>query len=172
MPLPAYTLAVHLDALANLFGSTSLDSRQMDHVRSMAEAALIPYIGDLSQHFYCAGWLIDFEYILWGAHRDRTKTIGLVGLHLSDEEHFALRVLTRLSGKWAYRNEETSDVELIAHAEWVPLFDAHQEKLRKWLKAYHAKMDACAADGGHDWAPHMLGGRICGCGAEERAGAS
>jgi len=157
-------LAAHLRELASM----DLTQEARDHLRRMALLMFEPYMSELSEEYWAAGWVLDLEYLLF---QELNKTGSEPGL-LTPEEKHTLRLLADLSGCWllTYDSDSNETPARIA----IPLSEWQGRHYAPWAEALAARnaerdaaIAACEADGGHDWAPTLFGGRVCACGAYE-----
>lgn len=133
----------------------------------MARVALPVYMSDLSEQYYFAGWLIDWEYTCWDALVNPTAHVGIPGAPFSDEERDTLDALWRACNEWPVPQRFDGSPETISMSEWGLRYRAWREKQDELLAALNAAIADCYADGGHNWAPTIFQGRYCACGASE-----
>jgi hypothetical protein len=84
---------------------------------------LSAYMSELSEHYYCAGWLNDLEYTLWAMICGDSKSFGLG--HVREAELAELTRLALQCGGWIYFDDETWET-------YIPLAE--------WMRRYRDKM--------------------------------
>ncbi len=115
--------------VAALLADAALRQRVLDRlgVQGDLRKVLADYMSDLSEAYWCAGWLEGWEYTLWGwLQRDDLGT---------SEERARLRTLYEACGGWVVFREEASmpdpatepnaidsDRTFVPAAEWETLF--------------------------------------------------
>jgi len=75
-------------------------------------------MSDLSEDYFCAGWLIGCEYALW-ADLTGTEVCGERGWGLSEEEKEELRVAHELARGWIIWSDEVRGQVYLPTAEWL-----------------------------------------------------
>jgi len=86
---------------------------------SDAALELREYMSELSEDYYCAGWLNNLEYSLWSMMTDGPGKWGLG--HFKWEEVHALIFLSHESGGWWRWNDTHGDCEFLTMSEWRDL---------------------------------------------------
>ncbi len=87
------------------------------------QRALAEYMSDLSEDAYCAGWLVDLEYLLWEEVLGRR---GKYRFPCSQEEVARLRELSEECGGWIVFEKKTWET-------WLPLAE-WEKRFAKWEK--------------------------------------
>jgi len=75
-------------------------------------------MSDLSEDYFCAGWLIGCEYALW-ADLTGSKVHGEAAWGISVEEKEELRVAHELAGGWIMWPQDTPDRTYLTTEEWL-----------------------------------------------------
>jgi hypothetical protein len=75
-------------------------------------------MGDLSEDYFCAGWLTGCEYALW-ADLTGAEVKGQKGWGISVEEKEELRVAHELAGGWIVWSNEVQDRAYLPTDEWL-----------------------------------------------------
>ena len=68
------------------------------------QEALRDYMSELSEDYYCAGWLVDLEYVLWDVLEGNKNAFA--GGELKDEEIQKLRDLSAKCEGWIYWDDD------------------------------------------------------------------
>jgi hypothetical protein len=87
---------------------------------SKEAAELRDYMSELSEDYYCAGWLIDLEYSLW--HAIEAGTGDFNGFRLTEEEVKNLKTLSATCAGWIVWNDESAQETFVPLAEWEKLY--------------------------------------------------
>jgi hypothetical protein len=75
-------------------------------------------MSDISQEYYCAGWLGGLEYYLWDAITNGvTETF-----RLADERKKALLTLSKKCKGWVVYNDKSYNREFVSLKRWNQLF--------------------------------------------------
>lgn len=115
-------------------------------------------VSDISEDFYCAGWLVDAEFAVWrmiqqgggwgmGAAGDIPETLG------------ALRSLACSTGHWVrWDSDAEPPTQPIPLSEWEPLYDEWNARIKLAQRKYEDGRCAepcpnnmpCQLDRGHE----------------------
>jgi hypothetical protein len=79
-----------------------------------AQRTLAEYMSELSEEFFCAGWLVDLEYALWDAVRNGRGQYGWQ--YLDATQISRLRELSHQCGGWIVFDDAQE-------RKWFPLRD-------------------------------------------------
>lgn len=105
----------------------------------VAAKALGEAMSNISEECYCAGWMSGLEFSLW---EFLTSGPGKWGMGKVDAGDLAtLRALSEKCGGWIVWREDVGQV-FVPLANWLPMFDAEQERAKAWLAAYEANQAA------------------------------
>lgn len=89
-----------------------------------AQRELADYMSDLSEEHYCAGWLNDLEFALWGFVVDGPGMFGV--LRVTPGKIARLIQLSSACGGWiVWRDEDQSETSL-PMTEWLALYAEHE----------------------------------------------
>ena len=159
MSLPAPELVAYLRALLAL----DLPEEANDHLRRMAVAALPGYMRELSEEYWSASWLIDLEYELYYELTQSSPERCI----LTFEELDTLRMLAEIGGCWIVNGPTDDEPQrlMVTREAWEAMYEPWAVQRVLELEQRAARIAACEADGGHDWALDFFGGLICACGA-------
>jgi hypothetical protein len=83
------------------------------------EARLLARLmSDLSEDYFCAGWLDGCEYALWA---DLTGSVSEdeKGWGISEADKEELRVAQQLAGGWIVWSEEKGETEFLPLKDWL-----------------------------------------------------
>lgn len=106
---------------------------------SAAWAAIPRIISDISEDFYCAGWLIDAEFEVWRLMQEG-GTWGMGAASAIPEDLGALRSIAESTGYWV-RWDGNADPSTVP----VPL-DTWREMYATWAEARRLRIDAYRAN--------------------------
>jgi hypothetical protein len=92
-------------------------------------------MSDLSERYFCAGWIHGLEFSLWSA----AQGLGKVKRFISrcDAEH--LRKLSKRAGGWIVWDDSSGHPNVLAGPcflpmeEWLRLYAEHQRKLDRFV---------------------------------------
>src|SRR5262245_28342982 len=123
---------IWMEAISGLIGWPLADRRSPD-LSIPVEAADLPseartcaailarVMGDLSQDYWCASWLVDLEYLLWAAMFGDTSPFTTADIA-------ELRYLSKKCGGWIVWNDEAPWRRFVPLAEWEPMFAAWRDR--------------------------------------------
>lgn len=80
-------------------------------------------MSELSEEYYCAGWLMGLEYALWEAVIGKRSTFGGSPLEKADIDN--LRFFSEKCGGWIYWDDEKGETFAPLDA-WKAAFDASE----------------------------------------------
>jgi hypothetical protein len=83
-----------------------------------AERLLARVMGDLSEEYFCAGWLTDCEYALW-ADLTGQDVAGVQCWNISDEEKKELRLAHEMAGGWIVWSDEDGGRKFLSDEDWL-----------------------------------------------------
>jgi hypothetical protein len=84
---------------------------------------IIPdYISEVSEDYYCAGWLIDIEFMLYKASIGKSRKFGFSTLNKDDTKD--IKYLYQTTSMWAIYED---DAKVIPLDEFKPKFDAWEK---------------------------------------------
>ncbi len=92
-----------------------------------AQRALAEYMSQLSEEFYCAGWLIGLEYALWDAVRSGHGPLGWQ--HLDEMQISRLRDLSHQCDGWIVF-DDTQERKWLPLEEWERRFEDWEKRGR------------------------------------------
>jgi len=75
-------------------------------------------MGDLSEEYFCAGWLTGCEYALWGDLIGR-DVAGVQRWSITDEEKTELRLAHEMAGGWIVWSDEAGDRKFLSDEDWL-----------------------------------------------------
>lgn len=90
-----------------------------------AAKLLLNYMSDLSEGYWCAGWLMDLEYFLWKSVTSSDREFGLATLKQREIDELAK--LSALAGGWWYWSKEHNLGLFITLDEWLKKFEEHEK---------------------------------------------
>jgi hypothetical protein len=82
--------------------------------------ALATYMSDLSEEFWCAGWMRDLEFMLWSAIEGKE---GDASLTLTRRQLATLKSLSNACKGWIVFRRDTQET-FVSMPEWMQLFAA------------------------------------------------
>ena len=92
-----------------------VQSREAAHL--LARAALKRLMEDLSEDYYCAGWLHGWELVCWNQMHSTERTPH-PSMDFTDDEVAELRRLHELSGGWWVWDDAADDLKFVTASEW------------------------------------------------------
>jgi hypothetical protein len=98
-----------------------VDSAQLPAEARTCAAILARVMGDLSQDYWCAGWLIDLEYDLWAAVRGEQNPF-------TTAELAELKYLSHKCGGWIVWHDEKPWRRFVLLPEWERMFESRREQ--------------------------------------------
>ena len=88
-------------------------------------------MSELSEKYWCAGWLIGLEYSLWRAieidHQDH-REFGL-GRIILEHEIEALKLLREMSGGWWVYDHDIGNTKFVTTSEFKEIYERHMAKV-------------------------------------------
>ncbi len=75
-------------------------------------------MSDLSEDYFCAGWMSDCEYALWADLTGR-EVAGVQGWNITDEEKAELRLAHEVAGGWIVWSDEAGGRKFLSDEEWL-----------------------------------------------------
>lgn len=99
------------------------------------QRALADLMSDLSEETYCAGWLVDLEFLLWETVVGRHDSYGR--FPLTEGEIRRLKELSEAGGGWIVFDAATRET-------WVP-FEEWERRFQEWAGT-HAARDGGPSD--------------------------
>lgn len=90
-----------------------------------AAESLRDYMSDLSEEYWCAGWLSDLEYSLWGFVVRGPSDWGLGQIQASEVDK--IKRLSDKCGGWWIWDEEVSREIFVTSSEWDVIFASHSQ---------------------------------------------
>ena len=76
-------------------------------------------MSEISERYWCAGWLGGLEYILWDVVTGKRKGI------CSPDEIDQLKYLSEKSGGWIIWDEQATSERFVPTVEWLRLYQAN-----------------------------------------------
>jgi hypothetical protein len=96
----------------------------------LEEKQLADYMSDLSERSYCAGWMIDLEYVLWDAVVDAPRNYGFPAI--TNEHIDQLKELSDSCGGWIKFDDDKGE-SFIPMDEWLQIYGATRNLLPDWV---------------------------------------
>ena len=75
-------------------------------------------VSDLSEDYWCAGWLSECEYALW-ADVTGTEVLGHKGWSISQADKEELQIAQKLADGWVIWLEEDADPKFLTLTAWL-----------------------------------------------------
>ena len=96
-----------------------------ERLQQYARELLLHRMHDISEDFWCAGWIGGLEYDLWDFVVGKTETYGTyVRSSLDDLDREHLKQLAEDAGGWYYYSFEPGHGEqFIAMDEWLKMYE-------------------------------------------------
>jgi len=79
-------------------------------------------MSEISEEYWCAGWLGGLEYMLWDTVTGKRKDI------CSLEEIEQLKYLSEKCGGWIIWYDQATDERFVPIEEWLRLYEANRHK--------------------------------------------
>lgn len=105
-------------------------ARQIDYqnfyTQSQLQRLLLNYISELSEEYYCAGWLDSIEFQLWDLLQQNYEDIIKVDFwrkRVDKEELQDMRFLAQTTNCWAIWDEEKEEMT-IPLDQWIPKYES------------------------------------------------
>jgi len=99
----------------------SLDETMREALRDYLRRLM----SDLSEDYYCAGWLTGLEFTLWQAATDGPIPFGFGVIPAAT--CLQLARLAELCGGWWRWSDDAKDEVFIPMEEWLPIYRRHAE---------------------------------------------
>lgn len=77
-------------------------------------------MSDISEKAYCAGWMMNLEYVLWGALMNGERLYGLYFITQANIDE--LTRLAKQSNCWIYFDNNTEETA-ISFEQWSRIFN-------------------------------------------------
>lgn len=90
-----------------------------------AAALLRMQMSEISEEYYCAGWLHDLESTLWPMLSGGDRSFGLA--EVSESEVAELRRLSEKAGGW-WRWDEEDGETFVTLKEWLEILSRHKQE--------------------------------------------
>lgn len=87
------------------------------------QKVLADTMSEISEEFYCAGWLIGLEYMLWEICTGGSREFGMGTLEETTVER--LKSLAEACGGWIFWSEEVNGEAWIPFSEWTKKYEEH-----------------------------------------------
>ncbi len=101
-----------------------------DSIRRSLRKRLLSLMREISQEYFCAGWMIGLEYELWRAVlRYPQPSEALLGF-IEQEEVAELKDLAEELQEWVFRGDDDAREKLIPLADWQRIFADHETAAR------------------------------------------
>ena len=94
-----------------------------DELRAYRIKELAELMSGISEGHYCAGWLIDLEYILWAMLQGGNREFGFSPVEQDDIDR--MRELSGLVGGWIWWKD--GEHPFIPLAEWETKYAMYRE---------------------------------------------
>ena len=94
------------------------EDRTIPTLTQPAQRLLARVMGDLSEEYFCAGWLTDCEYALWGDLTGRAVA-GVPRWNITDEEKAELRLAHEVAGGWIVWSDEVGGRKFLSDVDWL-----------------------------------------------------
>ena len=99
------------------------DMEWSDEAEDAAEALAI-HMSNISEDYYCAGWLMDLERTLWAMAEGGDRRFGLGTV--TEDEIATLRSLSERAGGWIVWRDRDGTTEggnwFVTLAEWAEMY--------------------------------------------------
>lgn len=101
-----------------------------------AAAQLACEMSELSEEYWCAGWLSGCEFELWRMVQDFTVRNWGMGA-VADDQIDSLRALSEKCGGWVawFGEGKDSGERFVPMAGWLEMYAKHEAELAEWHKA-------------------------------------
>lgn len=109
-----------------------------------AAGSLAVLMSEISEDHYCASWLVDLEFILWGMLQGGDRGFGFSDV--AEEEIAALRRLSEKCGGWLAWREEAGGEMFVTLDEWAPQYAAKVTEWERQRAEYAERKQADATD--------------------------
>lgn len=95
------------------------------HIEDDYGYMLIQKISDISEDYWCAGWLSNIEFDIWKEYIN-FKDHGLIGKYVDSEKSFQeLKYLHKMSGhRWAVWNDTKGRACLVSKYDFIKLYES------------------------------------------------
>lgn len=94
-----------------------------------AAMLLLDIMSDISEEYYCAGWLVDLEYMLWHAVETEERSFGFG--EIPNHQIEAMKEYASACGAWWVFSEEFKGNILVPLDEWRKIYESHERKTRE-----------------------------------------
>jgi hypothetical protein len=84
-----------------------------------AAVLLRTLMSDISEEYWCAGWLSGLEFTLWQLLNGGQREIGMFGRDVSEDQVADLKRLSEQAGGWWYYNDKDGET-FIPIKDWLP----------------------------------------------------
>jgi hypothetical protein len=75
-------------------------------------------MSDLSEDYFCAGWMSDCEYALW-ADLTNQEIAGVKPWKITEEEKEELRLAHEVAGGWVIWSDEAGGTMFLSDEDWL-----------------------------------------------------
>lgn len=117
----ADTLWSEVEETREVYNVARLEGRD-----AIAAKTLCAQMSDLSEEYYCAGWLIGLEFSLWSMLEGGSRNFGMSVV--TEKEIGELRSLHKRCDGWWVWSEDLQGEAFVSTEEWIVIYAEHVRK--------------------------------------------